>query len=132
MRCPNCCEPMLLLFISAVCERCENPPRGLFYRGYVVWREPSGDRSHSEHVFRTAHDAAIWRSLTGLDDGEVRSVLSEQPIVWRVASGRAAGLVWADGLYDVFRNHRYERQPYRAFLAPPELVAPRECVQLNA
>jgi hypothetical protein len=132
MRCPRCHDPMVLLFYSAVCDRCEGPPRGTFYRGYVVWREPDGERAHSEHVFRTAHDAAIWRSLTGLDDGEVRSVLSEHPIAWRVASGRAAGLVWADGLYDVYRDHRHERGPYRAFLAPASLVAPRECVQLNS
>lgn len=131
MRCPRCHDSMVLLFYSAICDRCEGPPRGTFYRGYIVWREPEGERAHSEHVFRTAHDAAIWRSLAGLEDGEVRSVLSEHPIAWRVASGRAAGLVWADGLYDVYRDHRFERGVYRAFLAPPTLVAPRECVQLN-
>ena len=74
-------------------------------------------------MWRTTHDAVIWRSLQGLEEGEVRSVLSEQAIVWRVASGLAAGLVAADKLYDIYPDHRFPPGPHRAFLAPETLRA---------
>jgi hypothetical protein len=132
MRCPVCDRPMLLLLVSAVCDWCESPPKGKFYRGYVVWQEPKVGDVVSEYVFRTAHDAIVWRSISGHEEREVRTVLSEDPIPWRVASGRASGLICAEHLFDVYPTHRYRKAPCRAFLAPPEFRPIKDAVQLNA
>jgi hypothetical protein len=132
MRCPVCDRPMLFLLFSAVCDWCESPPKGKFFRGYVVWQEPACGEAVSEYVFRTAHDAIVWRSMSGHEEREIRTVLAEDPIPWRVASGRASGLICADQLFDVFSTHRFRKGPYRAFLAPPECRATKDCVQLTA
>jgi hypothetical protein len=131
MRCPHCDGSMTLLFFSAVCDWCEGPPRGTFYRGYVLWREPEVGEAISTHVFRTPHDALVYRAISGLDDLEIRSVLAERPFPWRVATGKASGLVCTDLAYDVFRTHRFRREPQRAFLAPPDCPVTRERVQLS-
>jgi hypothetical protein len=121
---------MLFLLFSAVCDWCESPPKGKFFRGYVVWQEPACGEAVSEYVFRTAHDAIVWRSMSGHEEREIRTVLAEEPIPWRVASGRASGLICADQLFDVFTTHRFRKGPYRAFLAPPDCRATKDCVQL--
>jgi len=131
MRCPVCDRPMMFLLVSAVCDWCESPPKGNFFRGYVVWHEPKLGDAVSEYVFRTAHDAIVWRSISGNDAREIRTVLTEAPIPWRVASGRASGLICADQLFDVFRSHRFRKAPYRAFLAPPECRPVKDSFQLN-
>jgi hypothetical protein len=123
---------MLFLLFSAVCDWCDGPPKGKFFRGYVVWQEPACGEAISEYVFRTAHDAIVWRSMSGHEEREIRTVLAEEPIPWRVASGRASGLICADQLFDVFTTHRFRKGPYRAFLAPPECRATKDCVQLTA
>jgi len=122
---------MMFLLVSAVCDWCESPPKGNFFRGYVVWHEPKLGDAVSEYVFRTAHDAIVWRSISGNDAREIRTVLTEAPIPWRVASGRASGLICADQLFDVFRSHRFRKAPYRAFLAPPECRPVKDSFQLN-
>lgn len=132
MRCPVCDRPMLLLLVSAVCDWCESPPKGKFFRGYVVWQEPACGEAVSEYVFRTAHDAIVWRSMSGHEEREIRTVLSEEPIPWRVASGRASGLICADQLFDVYRTHRFRRGPYRAFLAPNDVRKDKDLVQISA
>jgi hypothetical protein len=130
-RCPHCDGPLTLLFFSAVCDWCEGPPRGTFYRGYVIWQEPELGDAISTHVFRTPHDALVYRAISGLDALEIRSVLSEQPFPWRVASGKASGLVCTDQPFDVHRTHRFRREPQRAFLAPADCPTTRERVQLS-
>ncbi|HTU56895.1 MAG TPA: hypothetical protein VMF89_00650 [Polyangiales bacterium] len=132
MRCPVCDRQLMLLFYSAVCDWCESPPKGKFFRGYVVWQDPACGEAVSEYVFRTAHDAIVWRTMSGHEEREIRTVLAEEPIPWRVASGRASGLICADQLFDVFTTHRFRRGPYRAFLAPPDCRASKDCVQLTA
>jgi hypothetical protein len=132
MRCPVCDRPMLLLFVSAVCDWCDSPPKGKFFRGYVVWQEPACGDAVSEYVFRTAHDAIVWRSMSGHEEREIRTVLSEEPIPWRVASGRASGLICADQLFDVYRTHRFRKAAYRAFLAPPDPRQTKDLVQVSA
>jgi hypothetical protein len=75
----------------------------------------------------------MWRSLQNLEDqAEVRCVLSEHPIPWRVASGLAAGLVSADRLFEIFSDHRFPPGPYKAFIAPRSFAAYTEQVQLTA
>jgi hypothetical protein len=123
---------MLFLLFSAVCDWCDSPPKGKFFRGYVVWQEPSCGDAVSEYVFRTAHDAIVWRSMSGHEEREIRSVLSEEPIPWRVASGRASGLICADQLFDVYRTHRFRKGAYRAFLAPNDLRKDKDAVQVSA
>jgi hypothetical protein len=123
---------MLFLLFSAVCDWCDSPPKGKFFRGYVVWQEPSCGEAVSEYVFRTAHDAIVWRSMSGHEEREIRTVLSEEPIPWRVASGRASGLICADQLFDVHRTHRFRKGPYRAFLAPADLRKDKDTVQVSA
>ncbi len=132
MRCPVCDRQLMLLFYSAVCDWCESPPKGKFFRGYVVWQDPACGEAVSEYVFRTAHDAIVWRTMSGHEEREIRTVLAEEPIPWRVASGRASGLICADQLFDVFTTHRFRKGPYRAFLAPPDCRATKDCVQLTA
>jgi hypothetical protein len=92
---------MLLLLISAACDWCEGPPKGKFFRGYVVWQEPSCGDAVSEYVFRTAHDAI----RVALDVGprgarESAPVLSRSRFrgAWPAA---ASGLICADQLFDV-------------------------------
>jgi len=132
MRCPHCDRPMLALFFSTICEWCDGPPKGNFFRGYVVWRDPELGDAISAYVFRTAHDALVWRTISGNEECEIRTVLSEDPFAWRVASGKAAGLICAQELFDVFESHRYRRAPNRAFLAPPGTRAFKDSVQLTA
>ncbi len=131
MLCPRCQRKMTLLFYSAVCDFCEGKPKGTFYRGYVVWRERDVE-APLDYVWRTPHDAVMWRTLQGLEECEVRCVLSEHPITWRVASGSAAGLVSADKLFEIHCDHRFPPAPYKAVLAPPTFSAYTERVQLSA
>ena len=135
MRCPRCCRAMLALFYTAVCEACDEPPRGEYYAGFVVWdpsRGLSEDDLPSTYVWRTAHDATIWRSLRETEDLTVRCVLSELPIPWHHAGGKAAGLVCANALFEIFPDHRFAPGPYRAFLSSPSFHAYSERVTLAA
>lgn len=122
---------MTLLFFSAVCDWCEGPPRGTFYRGYVVWHEPPAGQALSAYVFRTIHDAVVWRAIAGYEEREVLPVLAENAIPWRVAAGKASGLVCADRLFDVFKTHRFPQGPYRAFVAPRGFRNVREQPQIS-
>lgn len=119
MLCSKCQRPMLLLFISAVCDHCDGAPKGDYYRGYVVWREGRGAMPVLDYVWRTAHDAAIWRSLCDQEECEIRCVLAPEPIEWRVGQGKAAGLTMATRLFEIYADHRFPPLPDRAFFAPP-------------
>jgi hypothetical protein len=126
---------MLALFYTAVCEACDNPPRGNFYAGFIVWdptRSSHDGVPASCYVWRTSHEAVVWRSLREVDDLTVRCVLSEHPIPWREAGGKAAGLVCADALFEIFGDHRFVPGPYRAFLAPESFHPYAERVILAA
>lgn len=131
MRCPHCDRSMTLLFVSAICDWCDGPPRGTFYRGFVVWQDPPPGEALSEYVFRTLHDAVVWRSIAGHEDREIVPVLSVDPIPWRVAAGKASGLVCADRLFDIFKTHRFPKGPYRAFVAPSDFRNARDCAQIS-
>lgn len=135
MRCPHCQRPLLALFYTTVCESCEASPRGDFYAGFIVWdpaRELSLEAPRQVYVWRTAHDAVMWRSLRETEDLTVRCILSELPISWRQAGGKAAGLICADGLFEIFADHRFPPGRYRAFLAPPNFHPYAERVTLAA
>jgi hypothetical protein len=88
-------------------------------------------RSHGRERSRP-NTCFARRSISGHEDREIRAVLSEDPIPWRVASGRASGLICAEQLFDVYATHRYRKAPFRAFLAPPEVRPIKDSVRLNA
>jgi hypothetical protein len=135
MRCPRCSRSMLALFYSAICESCAEPPHGAFYAGYVVWdasRSLKDGESVPSYVWRTAHEAVLWRSLREAEDLTIRCVLSEFPIPWHHAGGKAAGLVCADALFEIYPDHRFRPDRYRAFLSSPSFHAHAERVTLAA
>ena len=135
MRCPRCSRTMLCLFYSAICESCDEPPHGEFYAGFVVW-DPTRCLKQGEpvtaYVWRTAHDAVVWRSLREAEDLTVRCALSELPISWHSAGGKAAGLVCADALFEIYPDHRFPPHRYRAFLSSPSFHPYAERVTLAA
>ncbi len=135
MRCPHCHRPTLALFYTAVCEACDSLPRGEFFTGFVVWdssRAATASAPSVVYVWRTAHDATVWRSLREAEDLTVRCILSEAPIPWREAGGKAAGLVCADSLFEIYPDHKFPPAPYRAFLSTPTFYAYTERVFLAA
>lgn len=123
MRCPLCHSEMLLLFTSYLCERCDTPPSGRFYVGFVVWRGIGGPRQ--EYLFRTRADAGRWREINGLLDSEVRPVLVEAEPAWHLSRGSIRDLELANQLFEIFPTHRFPPAPNRGFLAP-ETVNPRD------
>lgn len=134
MRCARCQRSMLALFYTAVCETCDVPPQGQFYAGFVVWDPTSsrGDRPTPAYVWRTAHDAVMWRSLRETEDLTVRVVLSAHPIPWRESGGRASGLTCAEALFEIYPDHRFPPGRFRAFLAEPGFHPYAERVTLVA
>lgn len=117
---------MLPLFTSCICERCDGPPRGRFYVGFVVWRGgDDGDGPRQDYVFRTGSDARRWRDVNKLTGCEIRPVLVEHEPGWHLSRGTIKGLELADRLFEVYPNHRFPPAHNRAFLAP-ESVDPRD------
>jgi hypothetical protein len=123
---------MLLLLTSYVCEYCDGPPVGQFYRGFVVWRGLDGDQPRREYVFRTREIAAKWRELRKLEDFEIREVLSENAIGWRRSRGSVKDIELADRLYYIYPDHRFPPAADRAFLAPEALGGSDDVVVLSA
>jgi hypothetical protein len=120
MKCGRCGSKMLELFYSCVCEHCENGPQGRYHRAYAVIHRTRFPQEQV-YLFRTSHDAVIWRSLCHDDTLELVTVLMRDQPQWRCASGRAAGLVWADTLYDVYPDHRHQHSDRTAFIAPQNM-----------
>ena len=119
MRCPACKRPMTALFTSFVCDWCDGLKKlAPVARGWVVWRS-AGDDERECYVFPTPQMAEYYRTVTRVE-GEVRQVLSEQPIRWSDGKGNIKNLRLAERLYTVYPDHRFEPGPYRAFLAPEE------------
>jgi hypothetical protein len=125
--CPTCQRPKLVLFYSTVCTHCEEPPKGRFYRGYILWSDAhdkllcSGARLQ-DYVWYSTEDARTYeRNVTNANaDIERRlcSVLSTQPFNWRYGNGLAVGLMMAERLVTVHKDHRFAPAPYNAFLMP--------------
>lgn len=106
MNCPVCNSPMVVLLLSAVCERCE--AQGLDTRGFIVWRSrPPGS---CEYVFRTEPDVLRWRAAAGLDPHPVRRLVVPSGITWRESTGSVRGIWLGDGLYRVYPD----RQSYES------------------
>jgi len=117
LRCPQCGGDMILLFLSAVCDRCEaSPSTDGFDRGYIVWRgRPAGS---CEYVFKTRADAERWRDASGLNRFPIRSVLSRTEFRWRRSTGSASDIELADRLFEIFPDDTHEPGPNRAFIEP--------------
>jgi hypothetical protein len=105
------------LFTSAVCDHCESPPKGRFFRGYVVYRADEAS-PFTEYLFKTGHDAVVWRSIRDIKQAEVRCVLSADPVAWQLGRGRAAGLTMTGRPFEIYADHRFPAGAERAFLAP--------------
>jgi hypothetical protein len=113
---------MTALFTSYVCDWCDGLKKlHPVARGWVIWR-PSALVNAEErecYVFPTPQMAEYYRSVTNVE-GEIRQVLSEQPIRWSDGKGNIKNLRLAERLYTIYPDHRFEPGPYRAFLAPEE------------
>ena len=126
MKCGVCGNQMVALFLSCVCDYCENrPATENFSRGYVVWRGFLGP-GFPHYVFANRQSAERWRRGQGQNSGEIREVLSPDPFRWRPSSGTLRDIEFADHLFEIFPDHRYRQAPHRAFLAP---VAEQEQTQ---
>jgi len=117
MICPICERPMLALFTSWVCDHCDGPPEGDFYRGWAVWPDDQQDVA-TTLVFRTPEHARRWKDGR---EGTVRPVLAESPYVWRRSSGTMKGLELAEKPFEIYPDHRHPPGPHRAFIAPIDL-----------
>ena len=114
MQCKTCKRPMLALFTSYVCDYCDgHRPAGTF-RGYVVIHRPLPSQ---EYVFKTQADAERWRRLNRHEGAVVRPVLAEQEFRWQPSRGSVHGVILADRLFEIFPDPRFERRPYRAYVA---------------
>lgn len=121
MRCPICQREMLALFTSLVCERCDGPPSGRFYVGFVVWRRGQERGPRQDYLFRTSGDAERWRQLNDLQQAEVRPVLTEVEPAWHLSRGSVRDLELANQLFEIYPDHRFPPAPHRGFLAPSEI-----------
>jgi hypothetical protein len=107
---------MTALFFSYVCDYCDGLKHDDvdYYRGFVVWRsKPIPAR---EYVFSTRGDAEKWRAIQGLEDCDIREVLSTSKFRWRKSTGSVRGLEMADHLIEIYGDRQYPRGPHRAFL----------------
>lgn len=110
---------MILLFTSYACDYCEgHKSPDDYYSGYIVYQPKRVAAGKPFFVFRSRTDAAIWRSAKGLQEFELREVLSEQPFTWRRSTGSISDIELASRPFEIFLDHRFEPLPNRAFLAP--------------
>ena len=123
--CEHCKRVKNFLLYSSYCANCENPAKGRFYRGWVLW-SPDHDWLMDEgqrvmdYVWYTSDDAHAYNRARGEPKPEIslRSVLSTHPFNWKYGSGYANGLMMAAQLVTLHRDHRFAPAPYEAFLAP--------------
>lgn len=115
-RCPRCGGALTLLFLTAVCDRCEAPAESdeATARGYIVWRSrPPGS---CEYVFKTREDAERWRAAAGLDRFPIRAVVSRTPFTWRKSTGSVRDIELADRLFEIFPEDEGSSGPNTAIL----------------
>ncbi|HET9955837.1 MAG TPA: hypothetical protein VFQ61_15105 [Polyangiaceae bacterium] len=110
---------MVPLFFSCVCDYCENPRFDGFFRGYVVWRGRAGE---SDYVFPTREYAERFQRARGLYQNEIRLVLSRDPFHFRKSTGTLKDLEFADRLFEIYPDHRFQPGPGRAFLSPASMT----------
>lgn len=117
MICPTCKRAMVELFTSTGCDHCDyGPPMEKLHRGFAVL--PPVTCANPHYVFRTRLDAERWMGVVGTLPCEIREVLSLEPYRWHLSHGVVRDLVFADHVFDIFEDHRYEPLPHRAFIAP--------------
>jgi hypothetical protein len=117
MRCPACKRSMTALFTSYACDWCDGHKQPIpVARGWVIWRPDPGGEPRECYVFPTPQMAQYYRRVTQTE-GDIREVLSEQPIPWSDGKGNIKNLRLAERLYTVFPDHRFEPGPFRAYLA---------------
>lgn len=118
MECGTCGNPMVPLFLTCVCDYCENPAKGDYHRGYIVYRGFLGP-GFPHYVFSNHQSAERWQRGQGQQNsGEIREILSSEPFRWRPSRGTLQDIEFADHLFEIFPDHRYRVAPHRAFLAP--------------
>lgn len=113
--CPVCGNPLTLLFLSAVCEVCENQQREVSERrGYVVYRGAMDGEVYAEHVFRQQADARQWRSKQDLHHLPIFAVEAAGPFIWQQKQGTVEGLETAKRRYLIYPDLDYAPGPHRA------------------
>lgn len=121
MQCPACKREMTQLFLSEACDHCDfGPPRGTLHRGFIVGRPATGSESKTveeEYVFQTRLGAESWRAAASRHGCEVHEICSLVPFHWHLSRGVLRDVVLAEHRYEIFRDHRFEPLPHRAFLA---------------
>lgn len=121
MECPVCKRAMVVLFLSAVCEHCEDGPREQIHLGYVIWPNNATEGSKNVCIFMTEAEAAIWmgHNIFNHTGSRVRVVGSLSPYKWTTFDHQILGPInFAIGGYEIFLDHRYEPREHRAFLIP--------------
>jgi hypothetical protein len=121
MECRVCKRRMVVLFLSATCEHCENGPTGKIHVGYTVWPDGQNASIRNLAVFRDENDAENWRAhhIHMHMDKRVRAVGSLEAFCWVSFEHPILGAIhFAIGTFEVYLDHRYEPLSFRAFLLP--------------
>lgn len=118
MNCESCKRSMTSLFTSCSCDWCDfAPPIAKLHRGYVVPDVHVSSDGFS-YVFRTIGDAERWRTVAGYATSPIVEVHSLEPFRWHLSRGVIENVVLADHMFEIFKTHRYEPLPHRAFITP--------------
>lgn len=115
MLCPTCNRPMRALFTSYACDYCDGLAEVDYHAGFVVHRGSVDFTGRPMYVFRTRTDAAVWRAANNLQSFPIREVLSEYAFHWRRSAG-PIDVELADGVYELYPDHRFAPAPNRVFL----------------
>lgn len=107
---------MTPLFLSYVCDWCDGlaAPEAE-HTGYIVWRGRA--LPSMEYVFPSPAEARKWSASQGLDRAPIRPVKSLAPFRWRKSTGSLRDLTFADHLYEIHADRRFEPLPHRAWVA---------------
>jgi hypothetical protein len=115
MTCPACKRTMSALFLSTACDYCDfGVPKERLHKGYVVYGP--GSAFTEEYVFKTHADAERWREMAGRQCCAIRAVYSLTPYRWHLSRGSMRDVMLADHMFEIFKDHRFEPKPNRAFL----------------
>jgi hypothetical protein len=118
MICQTCKRLMTQLFLSTACDYCDfGVPKERLHRGFLVHRPAAVQAGYEDYVFRTRTDAEKWQEAAGLKSCAIREVYSLMPFRWHLSNGMLNDIVLAQGMYEVFPDHRFEPLPNRVFLA---------------
>ena len=118
MKCSKCHRPCKPLFTTLVCDWCDGHLNTAVDRGFIVYLPDKIGSGNLNFIFRNRTDAAIWRSVKGLQAHAIREVLAPCTIRWMKSKGSMEEVELADRAFEIFADHRFPFAENRAYLAP--------------